>query len=107
MSAQIVIAMYQPNEGERQDMLKYVKEHVPALREYELVTDRPTILMESEDGTLLEIFEWVSPDAARLAHEHPVIAKIWEGMGKVGSFKTLANLAEAGQTFPHFQPVDL
>lgn len=107
MSTQIVIAMYRPDEGKRDDMLEFVKTHVPALREYELVTDRPTILMEAEDGTLLELFEWVSPEAAGLAHEHPVIAKIWEGMGKVGSFKTLGQLPEAGQMFPHFQPVDL
>ena len=107
MSTQIVIAMYQPSEGKRDDMLELVRTHVPALREYELVTDRPTILMEAEDGTLLELFEWVSPEAANLAHEHPMIAKIWEAMGKIGSFKTLAELAEAGKFFPHFRPVGL
>ncbi len=107
MSEQIVIAMYRPDEGKRQDMLDYVKDHVGTLREYELVTDRPSLLMEAADGTLLEIFEWVSGEAAASAHEHPAIAKIWEGMGTVGSFSTLASLKESGSTFPHFTPVDL
>ena len=107
MSTQIVIAMYKPTEGKRQDMLDLVKDHVPALRKYELISDRPSILMEAEDGTLLEIFEWSSAEAAEQAHEHPVIAKIWEAMGKVGTFVTLAGLAEADRSFPHFRPVDL
>ncbi len=106
MSGQIVIAMYRPNDGKRDEMLEFVKTHVPALRKYQLVTDRPTMLMEAEDGTLLELFEWVSAEAATLAHEHPVIAKIWEGMGKVGSFKTLSQLPEATKFFPHFAPID-
>lgn len=107
MSNQIVIAMYRPHEDKRAELLEIVATHLPALREYELVTERPTVLMEAEDGTLLEIFEWVSAEAASQAHEHPVIAKIWEGMGEVGSFCTLSELAEAGRMFPHFQPVEL
>ena len=98
MSSQIVIAMYKPNEGKRQDMLDLVKDHVPALLKYELISDRPSILMEAEDGALLEIFEWTSANSAELAHTHPVVAKIWEAMGKVGSFGTLDSLAEASRS---------
>ena len=73
----------------------------------EMATDRPALLMRASDGTYLEIFEWASPDAAGQAHEHPAIATIWEGMGAIADMPALGSLAEAKQTFPHFEPVEL
>lgn len=107
MSAKIVIAMYRPHEGNDEALRDLIREHLPTLRRYELATNRPAILMRAEDGTYLEIFEWASADSAERAHEHPAIAKIWEGMGALGDMPMLSQIDESKRTFPHFEPVDL
>jgi len=107
MSAQIVIATYRPNAGNDEALRNLIREHVPTLRKYELATERPSILMRAQDGTYLEIFEWASADSAERAHQHPAIAKIWEGMGALGDMPTLSQLEETTRMFPHFEPIDL
>ena len=107
MSAQIVIATYKPHNGNDEALRALIREHLPTLRKYELATDRPSMLMRAQDGTYLEIFEWAAADSADRAHEHPAIAKIWEGMGALGEMPVLSQLDEAKRTFPHFEPVDL
>ena len=103
----IVFAMYRPNEGKDADLRALIAQHVPALRALGLVTKRDPVLVKSRNGSYVEIFEWISDDASRSAHEHPQIAEIWEQMGVVGTFGRLSQLAEANSEFPHFQPVEL
>src|SRR5262245_12980536 len=105
MSAQIVFAMYRPNRGKDTELRALIARHVPALRKFGLVTKRDPLLLQAQDGSYIEIFEWISGEASRHAHEHPEIAEIWEQMGVVGSFGTLRDLAEADREFPHFVPV--
>lgn len=107
MSAQIVIATYKPHDGNDEALRDLIRQHLPALRKYELATDRPSMLMRARDGTYLEIFEWVSADSSERAHQHPAIAKIWEGMGALGDMPTLSQLEETTRPFPHFESVDL
>ncbi|MBI3722771.1 hypothetical protein HY251_02285 [bacterium] len=102
---EVVFAIYRPHAGKAKELEAIVARHMPTLREMELVTERPSILVRSEDGTLIEVFEWCSNDAAQKAHEVPAVAKIWEAMGKVSDFATLGSLAEAKEHFPHFTPV--
>ena len=84
MSGEVVFAMYRPHEGKRDALKALVDVHLPTLREYEMVTDRPTMLLEGSDGTFIEIFEWVSAASAEQVHQLPAISKIWEQMGAVG-----------------------
>ncbi|NRA66018.1 MAG: hypothetical protein HRU19_16135 [Pseudobacteriovorax sp.] len=104
MESRIVIAMYKPHEGKDHALLKLVKEHLPTLQKLELATKRKATLCKSEDGTLLEIFEWVDEESSSQAHQHPVVAKIWEQMGQICDFQTLDKLAERGKPFPNFIP---
>jgi hypothetical protein len=105
MSTQIVFAMYRPNAGKDAELRALLARHVPALRRLGLITRRDPLLVRSRDGSYIEIFEWVSDEAARSAHEHPEIAEIWEQLGVVGSFGKLRDLPEAEKEFPHFEPV--
>jgi hypothetical protein len=107
MKPEIVLALYRPHEGKDAELRRLIAQHLPTLRRLELVTDRPAILVRSEDGTYIEIFEWRTAEAADLAHQHPEVARVWEAMGQVADFPTLDALAEARKTFPHFQPVNL
>src|SRR4029453_6220986 len=98
----LAFAMYRPKAGKEQELQAIVDEHMPTLRQYGLVTDRPAIRARSADGTLIEIFEWASLEAVSAAHQHPAIAKIWERMGPIADFPSMKDLPEAGQPFPGF-----
>jgi hypothetical protein len=103
---EIVIAMYRPYDTANQAALKeLIRQHNTTLRVEELITERPAILMQAEDGTFLEIFEWL-PGATEEAHSHPAIQKIWKRMEEICEFAPLISLREAEETFPHFKPVD-
>lgn len=99
---QLVMAMYRPKAGQLPQLEALVHKHYPTLKEYGLTTAQAPYLGRSEDGTLIEVFEWISADAARSAHDHPAIAKIWEAMAMVCDFGQLAQLPEAKRPFPHF-----
>ena len=106
MTNEIVIAMYRPYETANVAALKeLIRQHNTTLRVEEMISDRPAILMQAEDGTFLEIFEWL-PGAAEEARNHPAIQKIWKRMEALCEFAPLISLQEAEKTFPHFKPVD-
>ena len=102
---EIVFALYTPHEGKLDALLKIVRTHVPTLRRLEFVTDRPAIVAKSSDGTVIEVFEWASGEAARAAHDHPEVAALWESIGTVSKIATLADLPEAKRPFCHLTPV--
>jgi quinol monooxygenase YgiN len=104
---QVVIAAYRPKPGQEKLLLEVVRTHVPILRQQKLATARPVQVLRASDGTLLEIFEWVSEEAVEKAHTDPVVKRLWERFGKVSDFATLATLPGAQEPFPHFEPVDL
>jgi hypothetical protein len=105
--ANVVIAAYRPKPGQEKLLLEVVKTHVPVLRQQKLATARPVQVLRASDGTLLEIFEWVSDEAVEKAHHDPVVQKMWERFSKVSDFCTLASVPGAQEPFPHFEPVDL
>ena len=104
---QVVFALYQPHEGKEADLCKILADHVPMLRRLGLATDRPPILVKSRNGTLIEIFEWSTADAAGQAQHEPEVLKVWEAMGQVADLRKLDSLEEIGGMFPHFEPVNL
>jgi hypothetical protein len=106
MGNEIVFAMYRPFAAtNRQMMLEVIRSHNATLRVEGLITDRPVVLAQAQDGTFIEVFEW-KPGAAAVAHEHKAVQKIWKRMEELCEFAPLISLPEAEQTFPHFKPVD-
>ncbi|HLP55024.1 MAG TPA: hypothetical protein VK151_08340 [Fluviicola sp.] len=98
----LAIATYKPNAGQEAALMELVNKHVSILRELELVTDRDNYIAQSQDGTLIEVFEWTSTNAIRAAHEHPAIADIWEKMTLIASFNPMSALPEGQKPFPGF-----
>ena len=105
MKTEIVFAAYRPKAGNEKEFESLLNKHVPTLRELGLATERAPIIVRAKDGTFIEVFEWHSAEAAQKAHEHPVVAKIWEQMGQIGEFAALNSLEEATKPFPHFKPI--
>lgn len=101
----VVIACYRPKPGRRDVLRALVRTHVPTLRSVGLATDRVPITMEAQDGTILEVFEWTSAEAIRSAHDHPVVAQLWEEFGAVCDYVPVGQVPEAAQMFAEFTPV--
>jgi hypothetical protein len=101
----ISIACYKPRPGSEPALLELVRNHLPPLRAEGLVTLRAPIVMRTADGTIVEIFEWVSREAIAGAHNNPVVLDLWKRFEAVCWYETPANLAEFQNMFAHFEPV--
>ncbi len=99
----ISVACYKPKPGCEEALAELVRNHLPPLREQGLVTDRASIVMRTADGTIVEIFEWVSPEAIAGAHSNPVVLDLWKRFEAVCSYEIPCNLAEFRNMFAHFE----
>ena len=105
--SRIVIACYLPKAGQQETLRGLVRDHVATLRALGLATARAPITMEAADGTILEVFEWVSADAIEAAHAHPTVLKMWEAYGAVCDNVPVAQVPEASQLFSNYTPVEV
>ena len=104
-SGRLAIAMYKPRAGKSEELKKILSDHIPTLRKYELITSNSAFMVESSDGTIIEIFEWTHEDAKNHAHEHPAIRTIWGKMEGICDFPALKDLPESTRPFPNFSIV--
>lgn len=105
--SRLVIVAYRPRHGREEELVALLREHVPALRKEGLVTEREAIVMQAADGTFVELFEWASTEATRVAHARPAVQELWARLEQVCDYTTLARLAEAQGPFAEFTPVAL
>lgn len=103
----IVISAYRPKPGKDAKLLEAVKTHVPILRELGLATERNVIAMKAKDGTILEVFEWVSQDAIKAAHHNPRVHKMWGEFESCCEYIKLIDVAECTGLFAEFTPIEL
>jgi hypothetical protein len=104
---QMVIALFRPKPGKDADLLGCMRDHLPILRNEGLATDRPSVVLKAQDGSLLEIFEWVSQSAIDAAHTNPSVLALWKRYAECCDYITLADLEEATTMFPGFALVEL
>ncbi len=101
----IAVACYKPKPGKEEALLDLVRDHMAPLRSQNLVTDRQPIVMRTRDGSIVEVFEWVSQEAIAGAHANPVVLDLWKKFEAVCSYETPSNLPEFQNMFAHFEPV--
>jgi hypothetical protein len=104
---QFVIAAYRPKSGKDHQLLQCVRDHLPILRSQKLVTDRPPYAMRARDGTIVEVFEWLSEEATKQAHSNPEVLKLWKRFDECSTYVMLDTLREVSEMFPHFEPIDV
>jgi hypothetical protein len=102
----LVIACYRPKPGQQDALRELVRRHVRRLRALGLATDRAPVAMEAEDGTCIEVFEWVSEEAIQNAHNHPAVLQMWDEFGKVCDYVPVAQIGEASDLFSSFTPLE-
>jgi len=101
----IVIVGYKPKPGKAEALRLLASTHVQRLRAEGLVTPREAIIMEANDGTIIEVFEWKSKEAIESAHKNPVVEALWKEFGDSCDYVPVASIAEAKQLFAEFSPV--
>lgn len=99
----ISVACYKPRPGSEKALEDLVRDHLPPLRAEGLVTDRTSIVMRCADGTIVEVFEWVSQDAIAGAHKNPAVLDLWKKFEAVCWYETPANIPEFKNMFSHFE----
>jgi len=101
----IVIVGYKPKPGKAEALRSLASSHVQRLRAEGLVTPREAIIMEANDGTIIEVFEWKSKEAIESAHKNPAVQVLWKEFSDVCDYVPVASIAEAKQLFAEFAPV--
>jgi quinol monooxygenase YgiN len=101
-----VIVAYRPKPGKEDDLLELVRSRVPTLRKEGFVSDRAPTIMRARDGTILEVSEWKSREAIDAAHKNPNVLAMWERFFALCDCVPLNTLAEAGEMFAGFEPVE-
>ena len=102
-----VIVAYTPKPGKEEQLLAAVRKHWRVLHQERLVTDKAPYVMRAGDGTIVEVFEWLSADAIQRAHGNPAVAALWGEFGEACDYTTLTSLSEAQQMFAEFEAIDL
>ncbi|MGZ3753980.1 MAG: hypothetical protein ACXVAY_21075 [Mucilaginibacter sp.] len=101
----IVIVAYKPKPGKAEALKELTKTHVLRLLKEGLVTHRAPIIVEATDGTIIEVFEWLSADAIQGAHQNPEVHKLWAEYAEVCDYVPLNTVAETANLFAEFTAV--
>ena len=102
-----VIVAYKPKLGKDLQLNAAVAKHLQVLAKEQLITDRSAYVMRAADGTIVEVFEWLSAEAIKKAHSNPAVLALWSEFAAVCEYVPLATLAESKQMFAEFESVSL
>lgn len=100
----IVIATYKPKEGKEKILDRLVRDHVKVLRNQGLATLRPPMIMKSGDGTVVEVFEWISKQAIEDAKYNMDVQEYWAKYKEVCEILPVSALIESNTSFSEFNP---
>jgi hypothetical protein len=101
----IVIVAYRPKPGKADELVRLTAGHLPLLRARGLITARAGIAMQAADGTVIEVFEWISPEAIEQAHADTEVQALWRRFGEVCDYVPVGQVPEAASLFSEFSPV--
>jgi hypothetical protein len=98
-----VIAVFKPRPGQSAALAHAVAKHTPLLRQLKLLSERPASIMRATDGTVVEVFEWLSTEAIEAAHRHPAVQALWAEFAAASEYVPLSALPEAAGLFAEFE----
>jgi hypothetical protein len=105
MNARIVIVAYKPKAGMESKLKKLAIDHYPRLKAQQLVTDRTPILMEAQDGTIIEVFEWKSAEAIQQAHTNKAVGEMWMEFNEACEYVPIGQIPENSNLFAEYAPI--
>ena len=98
-----VIAAYKSKPGKEEQLLAAVRKHCGVLRAENLISDKPSHVMRAGDGTIVEVFEWLSSEAIERAHANATVQALWAEFGAACEYVPIGRLAESQQIFSEFE----
>lgn len=99
----VVIVAYRPKPGREEELRALLAEHLALVRARGLVSESfGSVLLRSEDGALVEIFEWASQEAIDEAHHDEAVLDLWNRFDEVCHYEPLAKLPACQAPFAHF-----
>jgi hypothetical protein len=101
----IVIAAFRSKPGRQQALAAVVAKHGLVARDRQLITDRPRIVMQAADGTVLEVFKWRSAQAIESAHANPAGLALWQEFKAACAYVPRSALAEAAHPYSEITPL--
>lgn len=103
----IVIACYKPKVNKDKELKDLVRDHHKILLSEGLVTERDSIIMEAKDGTIVEVFEWLSQEAIEEAHSNLIVQEMWLKFEELCDLIPVGNIAESSNLFSEFSPINM
>jgi hypothetical protein len=103
---QIVIVCYRPKEGKKETLLELARDHVPVLRKEQLATEREAIIMQTKEGIIVEVFEWVSAEAISAAHKNAAVLAMWQRFAEACEYVSPNTMPEFQHIFSSFDAID-
>ena len=100
----IVIVAYRPLPGKEKELSELMKTHWEILDGENLVSARKPIIMQSSNGTMIEVFGWKSKAAIESAHTNSRVQKMWGDFAKVCEFVPVGDVEESKVMFSEFTP---
>lgn len=97
-----VIVAYRPKPGMAHVLDDLVSRHWDSLHREALVSDRPAVLMRAADGSVVEIFEWLSAQSIERAHRSAAVQAMWAEFAACCDYVPVGTLPESGQPFAEF-----
>lgn len=104
--SRIVIVAYKPKPGRASDLAKLTQSHVSLLRTEGLVTKRTPIVMQADDGSVVEVFEWKSAEAIEQAHANLTVQALWQKYAEVCDYIPVGDVVESACLFSEFTPLN-
>lgn len=101
-----VIVAYKPKPGKQAALKELMKTHLSILKQEGLVRDKESYIMEAADGTIVEVFEWLSEETTRQAHTNQAVLKMWAEYAEVCDYIPVGTLAEAVNLFSGFKSIN-
>lgn len=102
----IAVVGYRPKKGKEKELEALMETHLPILQDEGLATYRESIIMRSEDSSIIEVFEWKSREAIQTAHTNPRVNEMWREYGEVCNFVPVATIPETSNMFAEFKALN-
>ena len=102
MNSRIVMVAYKPKPGKEGELKTLALDHHSRLKAEDLVTDRSPILMQSQDGTIIEVFEWKSAEAIKQSHINKAVGQMWQEFSQVCEYVPIGQVSESSNLFADY-----
>jgi len=103
----IAIAAYKPLPGFDTGFKEVLKNHTNVLREEGFITDQKVYQMQAIDGTVIEVFEWISEEAKEDAHNNPRVMELWSRLHEYAEMAKLMDIMECHAPMASFRGLHL